>query len=72
MAISPSIRASGAPRQWCTLPRPKARCLFGSRASSRRVGILEKVLVVVGRANHRQDQLAARYRRSRDLYDLAR
>src|ERR671915_512122 len=37
-----------------------------------RVGVLEMVFVVVGRAKHRQDQLAARYRRSRDLYDLAR
>src|SRR5918994_298590 len=37
-----------------------------------RVRVLEMVLVVVGRAKHRQDQLAPRYRRSRDLYNLAR
>jgi hypothetical protein len=35
MAIWPSILASGAPRQWCTPPRPNARCLLGSLARSR-------------------------------------
>lgn len=36
------------------------------------VGVLEVPPVAVGRAEHRQDQLTARYRRPRDLHVLAR